>query len=83
MTLISKKCNFSIIFFYSNSVNCERFINYPYSCCTLIVTINHTSQTPYLQVIRGLNTNVIANRVLCHLWVIFLGHGVDFGPMND
>ena len=64
MTSMSKKVNYlNTLFYKCNFGNCESQYNYHNSYCMSVVTIDHTSRAHYLQIIRGLNPSVIANRV--------------------
>ena len=55
--------------------------DYPIYCSMSVVTTDRTSHARYQQVIRGLNTHIVVNRVLSHIPVMLLshvlGHGVD------
>ena len=48
--------------------------DYPIYCSMSVVTTDHTSHARYQQVIRGLNTHIVVNRVLSNIPVILLSH---------
>ena len=63
MTSMFKKVRLIYAFNIYNLGNCYTFIYYPTYCCIPVVMTDHTSHVRYLQVIRGLNTSVVINRV--------------------